>query len=226
MRIAIVYPDDSNFDLSLAASHFPEDVLRNMDAMNDSARRDHIAGRIALSRAAGKPLACDLTVRYSESGQPHMVGSDAHCTVSHSRAWGAAAVAETHVIGIDIEYIRAHHDALIDYVSTSTERAVLQSLKNVDVLTLMWTAKEAVMKAEGKGLMNPRSLEIINLEHVRGSTILTVQMAPGTLGCILWFVYVYTIPTGNMHLSVAIPAHCNETITFDRDYSGQLHPAA
>jgi phosphopantetheinyl transferase (holo-ACP synthase) len=64
-----------------------------------------------------------------------------------------AAVSPTPV-GIDIEMIRPRDPGLLDYVAEETEAAALRHLVGsaAELLTLIWTLKEATAKASGLGL--------------------------------------------------------------------------
>ena len=57
-------------------------------------------------------------------------------------------------VGIDIETIRPRDPRLLDYVAEETEAAALRHLVGnaSELLTLIWTLKEATAKASGLGL--------------------------------------------------------------------------
>lgn len=57
-------------------------------------------------------------------------------------------------VGIDIEKIRPRDPRLLDYVADQTEAAALRDVVGsaAELLTLLWTVKEATAKASGLGL--------------------------------------------------------------------------
>jgi phosphopantetheinyl transferase len=57
-------------------------------------------------------------------------------------------------VGIDIEKIRPHDHSLLRYISAEDEAAALRHLVDSadELLTLLWTLKEATAKASGRGM--------------------------------------------------------------------------
>ena len=77
-----------------------------------------------------------------------------------------ALSSENEYAGIDIEYIkdRKNLDGLIDRVMSEDEKAYIRSLEDNDKIkdffTAMWTVRESVIKASGRGLVDIQSISI------------------------------------------------------------------
>jgi 4'-phosphopantetheinyl transferase len=141
-------------------------------------RRDFRLGRFAAQQAMVSLERQDGTlalrgcceVRPLPGGAPRAFRDGAPLAValsiSHSEGWAAAAVCRgTGRLGCDIERIGARSSAfLADYLRPSERAFVAEGHESEHPLraTLLWSAKEAVMKALGEGLrLAPASVEII-----------------------------------------------------------------
>ena len=112
---------------------------------------------------------CDVAPEYisfviSEYGKPYAKGLDVHFSISHSYDMVVCAVSDSPV-GIDIEKIRPVNLNIAKRICTDDELCYIFSHKpededflhttDDDVLTRffdLWTAKEAYVKLNGKGL--------------------------------------------------------------------------
>jgi len=139
-------------------------------------RRDFRLGRLAAKRALALVAGCDgalargrFEVRPAESGAPQAFRDEAPLAVavalSHSHGWAAAAVQRgSGPLGCDLERIEARSPAFLDEYLASNEREFVEKGPESERplrVTLMWSAKEAVMKALGEGLrLAPASVEV------------------------------------------------------------------
>ncbi len=126
----------------------------------DDRLADRLSGRLALRQAYAdfrqrqNSLPARAVIAHRSDGRPYLPAQPAlHCSISHSHRFGVAAVALTPV-GIDIEKILPRDPRLLDYVARRTEVAALRHLVGsaTELLTLIWTLKEATAKASGVGL--------------------------------------------------------------------------
>jgi phosphopantetheinyl transferase (holo-ACP synthase) len=125
----------------------------------DDRLADRLSGRIALRQAyrdfrRGRSLPAHPMLAHRPDGRPYLsAGSDLYCSISHSHRFAVAAIALAPV-GIDIEKIRPRDARLLEYVAEEREAAALRSLvgSSAELLTLIWTLKEATAKASGLGL--------------------------------------------------------------------------
>lgn len=79
-------------------------------------------------------------------GQP--LSPSGYVSISHSGDWVVAAAARNPV-GIDIQQIRSFGESALEYVFSAEERRDCEPQE----LTLIWSLKEAYLKAQGRSLM-------------------------------------------------------------------------
>lgn len=135
----------------------------------ENARQAFLLRRAALRTLLASYLECDpraIEFMVGEWGKPALVGEGVHFSVSSSGGLLAIAVSRG-PIGFDIEHRRAFPQAsqFIDRYSSIRERAWLQSeivgAGYECAAYLLWTRKEAFLKAIGAGLtVDPVSIEI------------------------------------------------------------------
>lgn len=140
-------------------------------------RRDFRLGRFAARRALASLEGCEgaltrgsFEVRPTPSGAPRPFRDGAPLAValsiSHSDGWAAAAVHRgSGPLGCDLERIEARSSAFLEDYLTPGEWAFVAGGPESDRplrATLVWSAKEAVMKALGEGLrLAPASVAVI-----------------------------------------------------------------
>ena len=119
---------------------------------------------------------------YNEHGKPYWENGP-YFSISHCKQ-GIAVAIDDQPIGIDIEAIR-HADAdLIERTMNEEERVGMDDRK----FTRLWTQKEAIVKAQGVGIMSFEQLQKILVESRK------------------WKVesfdkekYIYSIANGKLH---------------------------
>lgn len=123
---------------------------------NSEARRQSLAGLVALARAlarAGIPTETLRLVR-APSGKPYLLGGEAHFSVSHSGARAACVVAASPV-GLDLEEVRPRPNigALVcRFFSPGEQKIYDASSDKLRAFYEIWTGKEAVLKQSGRGI--------------------------------------------------------------------------
>lgn len=144
-------------------------------------RRDFRLGRFAAKRAMALCDDCEgallrqrFEVRTAPGGAPQAYCDGAPLaaalSISHSDGWAAAAVQRgTGSLGCDLERIEERSSAFLDDYLTPSERAFVAGGPESERplrATLVWSAKEAVMKALGEGLrLAPASVEVVPAVH-------------------------------------------------------------
>jgi phosphopantetheinyl transferase len=140
---------------------------------SDSSSTLVIGEVLATKSQISRKLDCNLSgdlyplrYEYSRNGKPNLPSCSVSFNWSHSGDLVALVLGLDHV-GVDVEEIETR--ALFDYKSLCTERELEWISASVDQLRysekeafiVLWTAKEAVLKAFGSGLsVDPREVEI------------------------------------------------------------------
>lgn len=130
------------------------------------------AARLLVAERLQVPLdEVELTV--APGGAVDVVGAGLCLSISHSLDMAAVAIAER-AVGVDVERIRAPHPKLHERIMGPRERIMVERLPvSFDQGTLLvWTLKEAVIKALQTGLRRPmRSVELDIDYHDRRATV-------------------------------------------------------
>ena len=158
-------------------------------------RRRFVLCRAALRAVLGEQLGCEneqLAFPTSEHGKPWAtvdgVTAPIAFNVSHSGRHGLVAYAPEGRLGVDIEELKTRRrlDLLMDGALGPEERREVTAKRGEEQLRFffrLWTMKEAVLKAHGKGfLLDATSFEIPPAvrEGARAGT-LELPQAPGVI---------------------------------------------
>ena len=124
---------------------------------------------------------------YNEHGKPSFTPSPLHSftpyfSISHCKQ-GIAVAIDDQPIGIDIEAIRHADEELIARTMNEQERVGMDDRK----FTRIWTQKEAIVKAQGVGIVSFEQLQSV-IDN-RESNIETVEKEK----------YIYSIAYGKLH---------------------------
>jgi 4'-phosphopantetheinyl transferase len=121
-------------------------------------RRRSIIGRAATRRLLGDYLDADprsLVIVEEEHGKPALLNHGIEFNASHSGDLVALAFSKGTPVGIDVERRRPLHDclALSRRFFSAEEHDIVGSATDADdAFFTIWTAKEAIVKASGKGI--------------------------------------------------------------------------
>lgn len=149
-------------------------VLRGDARLAESVGRDGVEARRALSHRA-MALAMDAMgttlppETHDEHGAP-LPHAGWHRSRSHSRACAAAACAPF-ALGVDVEEVAPRRDELVPRMCDRDELDLLGGF-SWDRAFRIWTAKEAVLKKNGTGLLE---LSQCRLVAVGGENVLWVH---------------------------------------------------
>ena len=126
----------------------------------------------------------DLVFSYNEHEKPMLKEvSNIHFSISHCKEAIAVAVADRPV-GIDVETLRMPSEALAEKVMDKGEKLRFDiSDTPEDFFTALWTAKEAVMKCRGTGIVMEELPEI--LYKVRDEMIIETTRPYPNIVCTL-----------------------------------------
>lgn len=115
-------------------------------------RLQHLAGRYLLPF-----LFTDFPheeIEIADTRKPFLPDEQYHFSISHCGDYAAAIVSSTHRVGIDIEMITPRVDKIKHKFLHPDELAFVNGLAtdhSVNLLTLLWSAKEAMFKWWGRG---------------------------------------------------------------------------
>lgn len=161
-------------------------LLRNQRYRRWQDRYAHLFGRLLLCHAwktigkSGNPLP---ELQYNNYARPFITG-DIDFNITHAGEFVACTIGSGVKLGIDIEQ---HQDiCLPDYSNTMSDAQwndINNSVNPTETFFNYWTRKEAIIKADGKGLSIP--LGTIRLER-------TIGYAEGNC----WFIHQITIGEG------------------------------
>ncbi len=166
--------------------------------------------RSLLSEATGVP---PLDLQFSEGphGKPFLAepATAPHFNLSHTKGLAVIAISPEHELGIDTEATDRSVNALelARRVFTPAEIATLEALEGAALgerFFRYWTAKEAFLKATGRGLsLDPRKLE---------TTLPESDLAAGSFACTesgidasLWRLHEFHDVPG-FHIALAAPS--------------------
>jgi len=185
-----------------ARFHFPVDRAR-FALCRSTLRR-------LLAKATGTP-ALDLRFGEGPHGKPFLTGlqNAPHFNLSHTRGLALIAIARAHALGVDAEASDRALNAreLAGRVFTPAEIATLEPLEGAALAERFfryWTAKEALLKATGRGLsLDPRKLEatLPASEHDTGS----FTCADPTIDAAAWHLHEFHDAPG-FRIALAAPA--------------------
>ncbi|RJQ84935.1 MAG: 4'-phosphopantetheinyl transferase superfamily protein [Desulfobacteraceae bacterium] len=163
-----------------------------VEALRRHARR----AAVFSAQCGGWPLSA---MQKDAAGVP-LPSNGIHWSLSHKEAF-VAAVVSPRPVGIDIEKIKPVRPGMFERLADAQEWA-LAPHRDLAVFFRYWTAKEAVLKAEGQGLTGLsrcRVVRIIDAAHLLLEyeqalwTVMHHRIDPGHLGavtsdhaCIVW----------------------------------------
>lgn len=121
---------------------FHPNDLENFERLKTEKRRkEFLAARLALANLQSEPL----NIAKDENGKPYFLNSEKHLSISHADTWAAAIIAENPT-GIDIENYRDKIFKVAHKFRAEAEGDLLKEVPEIEALTLLWSAKEAVFK--------------------------------------------------------------------------------
>ena len=129
----------------------------------------------------------DLEWKYNEHGKPYLANGP-YFSISHCKE-GIAVAIDDAPIGIDIEAIRHANEDLIERTMNEEEKRLIANSQQPiadRIFTRFWTQKEAIVKAEGTGIMSFEQLQK------------TLEIGHWTLDTFEKEKYIYSIAYGQL----------------------------
>jgi 4'-phosphopantetheinyl transferase len=171
-----------------AAALSPEETARAKRFRSDQDRDRYIVQHGVLRSLLAGYLDCgprQIDINTSAHGKPCLAGKDdegsLQFSLSHSGTYAAFAFGRYNSIGVDIEEIREipEMEGIVTEHFTPHEKAVMLSCPidtRVKTFYRFWTRKEAVLKAQGEGLL--KSLDCVDVaKHTDANEPWKVQVA-------------------------------------------------
>ena len=163
----------------------------------------HALLRLVLSKTLNKE---PLEVRFFNElyNKPALLGNPLYFNISHTKGAFAFVVSNNHYVGIDLEKVSKIIDftSIIETYFSSCEREYILESKAeaLDRFFLLWTRKEALLKALGTGIIdNLKQVEV--LENIIRREVFDNLIAD----CLFDDHFIYSTNLSNHFLSVAIP---------------------
>jgi phosphopantetheinyl transferase len=129
-------------------------------------RLQHLAGRYLLQLLnPGFPL---HLIEIADSNKPLLSNEQYHFSISHCGDFAAAIISENMVVGVDVELIQPKIEFIKDKFLSEREQNLLPA-PDTQMLTLLWSCKEAVYKWYGRGGVDFKSYIVINNISISGN---------------------------------------------------------
>lgn len=209
----VFWLEQAGWSLPARQDWLSEDELATLSKMRFSKRRaDWLLGRWTAKRTVSACLnlapspesLAAIEICPAPSGAPEVFVSKQPASVtisiSHSAGRAVCALARGKVaLGCDLEKIEPRSDIFVADYFTQEERAwVARAPKDAEsaLVTLIWSAKESVLKALGAGLrLDTRSIEVSGFDDI------APLLRPDSS------VPVEPVPTASLHRWTSLTAH-------------------
>jgi 4'-phosphopantetheinyl transferase len=192
----------------------PEERARNARFLVEPPRRLHLAARVLLRQTLSHYRAVDprdWRFGYNAYGRPYVEapehGRTLHFNLSHTDGLVALAVSEASDIGVDVEIVT--RDLNFGQMSKAVfAQAELEAYERVDAsercsaFFVLWTLKEAYIKARGMGLALPLDGFAFDLSGSEPSITFNARCPDDSARWRFW----HFAPTPEHRLSLAMPA--------------------
>ncbi|HUU77578.1 MAG TPA: SDR family NAD(P)-dependent oxidoreductase [candidate division Zixibacteria bacterium] len=164
----------------------PQEFEKYQSLTVDKRRDEWLAGIYATKKAIMKNLPeiqmNIIKIEKDEYGKPKAfigkVKKPYFVSITHSNGYAVSLISEESNIGIDLEIIEKRSDALIDELLNPKEQILISKQEKdiqEELITRIWTAKEAVSKVLGTGLnIDLHDLEISDVKDKK----ITIQIDP------------------------------------------------
>ncbi|MEI6756849.1 MAG: 4'-phosphopantetheinyl transferase superfamily protein [Chlorobium sp.] len=187
----------------------------------------HALLRCTLSQTLGLPPA-SLIIARDSMGKPFLHAPESlrlDFNISHTAGMVAVAISKAGKVGVDVEAVdrkmMPQHDVSAFGMSheEKTELASLSEPERSDAFFDLWTAREAVAKADGRGLSLPFSL--IRIDRARNTATIPEHESSSGSNWSLWREQLSSLhrlavawPQESGELKRMKPLFCNEQLIF------------
>ena len=207
----------------LAATLSADELRRAANMRIEASRRRWIVARAGLRALVGSYLDEDpAAVAFAPGphGKPRLEPpSELRFSLAHSGELALLAVASERELGVDLEWVGQPRDALglATRYFTNAERAAIAEAPEAERLAVFyrhWVAKEAFVKATGRGLS--ASLRSFEIELAGPSAPRLVHVGGDSLEAMRWSLQLLDVPGGYAAALVAeAPARARPIAAYD-----------
>lgn len=169
ISIRLLVPEDARPEVLS-----PEERARLATFGHEARRVGFLLGRTAARTLLAERLGCapeEAPLVVSADGAPLAPGTGVHVSIAHAGLMLGGAALSSEIVGLDLEPIRSRHPDLWRRILSPSERDLLDSLGGPtdESQTLLWSLKEAVLKARRTGLRaGTRSVRLLVVEDEGG----------------------------------------------------------
>jgi 4'-phosphopantetheinyl transferase len=158
-----------NLYLSLLSKDMQKDILRYR--LEDDRRRS-LLGKITLLNYFNRYTNFNLVdIERTSYNRPYIKNSNVDFNISHSKDYVVCAFSKNNSIGIDIEALNFDIN-INDFKSIFSRNEfdlIINSNKSIEIFYKLWTIKEAILKADGRGFIAEPKDITINIEQNRAT---------------------------------------------------------
>lgn len=162
----------------------------------------------------------DIIFKTDKNNKPRLPGNSFYFNLAHSREAFAIAVSRQYYVGIDIENADQDIDILPilnSYFGQEEKKFILESETDIqNKFFLLWTRKEALLKAIGTGIVN----DLTQISVSGGRNAINKNIFLNDLCYNIYNEhYIYSEKISDFFLSIAIPAKTDIIINeIDENY--------
>ena len=148
VRIGIWHITESSEELHAAVSLNSQEEGQYGTYKNENRKRQWLAYRAIVRHFIDKSLPANLC--YDENGKPWLVEGPGFISVTHAGSYAAAVLSEKRAVGIDIEQLKERILRVKERFLCNRELDHIGSVNHLEKLYVLWGAKEALYKLNGK----------------------------------------------------------------------------
>ncbi|NVO03097.1 MAG: 4'-phosphopantetheinyl transferase superfamily protein [Bacteroidetes bacterium] len=119
--------------------------------MKHDLRRTHWLSYRLLIKEIFESPDIETEIHYDNNGKPFFTTLKHHLSISHSGIFSACILSQKKKVGIDVEKISAKLLKIEHKFLGENEIIFTEGIHKIELLTILWGAKEALYKSYGKG---------------------------------------------------------------------------
>jgi len=165
-----------------------EEIARVSRLVDESQRRRlaaHLCSRKQLLSLLADAHPGDISIAHDDDGRPFLPQwPGIRISFADSGGWSVLALCRTTQIGVDVEFVRPiSWEAMLPMISSEDEAQEISRAAGDDAAPAAffrsWTAKEAVLKAEGRGMRGNARCVRLPAGYIHGETRSVVLQKDG-----------------------------------------------